>query len=322
MKKSQIERMLYEESERNVPDVYDKILAANHVTLQQPLKQECRNQKNLKWRWAFMSGVAAVLLFVFILIPIFNNRVNTPSMDYTVVCVQMNPSVEMTVRNNQVSAVRALNTDAVLLLMNLQLVGLTPEDASVMLASAAQRSNYLTPNGVGLLVAGKDEKQIAESVCAALTSANFIVNRWENGNNVELQNAAKEYHVSEGKMALIWQILQRSSKYTAKQLAKESVEDLLEILEDYDERALDDFALQMQQKYQQEYENFILEVQQLLGAYRADILALKEMAANQSQELRAQIQKVNEKYEKLGSDFHIDFDKWDEIRPKDFDEYL
>lgn len=322
MKKFQIKRKIKRESDFDTPDVFDKVLSESQN--QGFSASSSKTKKRFPVYMRVCAAAVSLALCLAVVLPFVLKKNNTPSVyDYTTVCMQINPSVELKVENGKVTQVKALNKDAVLLLLNINLIGMNADEAGLLVANTAQKSSFLTQNGIGLYVAGNDEEEVKNSISQALENANFKVNSFVDQSTFE---QAKKYGVSAGTMSLINEILKISPAWTLESLLKKSPEDLCEILEDYDENEIGDFETLILNEYKTEYAQFVEKVKELLGQYKGDVESLKQFVSQDGfsvAQLNEKIKEFNDKYSVLDDDLYIEyFDENDGISADDFNEYL
>lgn len=322
MKRSEIEKALKSESDEFTPDVFGRVMAqaaegaeqsaAQPVQGSEPYKRRSPRRRLVTRISAFLAAAAACLAIV---LPIaLNNTAPAAIPAYATVCVKINPSVELTVEDGVVTGVRALNKDAAVLLVHSTLEGMAAETACVTVADLAASRNLMTEAGIALYVSGKDEAQLEASIRAQLTASNYKVADSDDAYAAEL---SERYNITYGKARLAAEVLRKYPQYAESAVVKSSADDLLDILEDYDEGEMDEFEAHLLQEYQTQYQQFVSDVETLLLSYEDDLRALDAKYPDLTRkELMTLVEEFNLKYQKLGEDFLIDLsddDDWREI---------
>ena len=319
MRRSQMIRSMRREADEYTPDVLSRVTEEFEKTKQAetlsaeetapvvaPEKKSTRRlsdgRRKLGVRLAAVFAAAAACLAIVLPIALHTAPAAIPA--YATVCVKINPSVELTVEDGIVTDVRALNKDAAVLLVHSTLEGLPAETACVTVADLAESRNLMTEDGIALYVSGKDEEALEANIRAELTASNYKVADSDDAYAAEL---SERYGISYGKARLAAEVLRKYPQYAEEAVVKCSSEELLDILEDYDEGEMDEFEAHLMQEYQAQYQQFVQDVESLLLSYEDDLRALDEKYPSfSSSELLAEVEKFNLKYQKLGEDFLIE----------------
>lgn len=303
MRTSEIKKRLREESKTVVPDVWESVLSEAKEeglirnTVQRRTKARRGNGKRLI---GFLVAAAVVCLSV--VLPITLSGAGT---NLTVVCMRINPSVEFTVQNGEVTGVRALNKDGAVLLVHHSLTGLPAEEACETVAITAE--NLITEDGITVYVSGDDEEELEKKISDRLQAHNYKLKKTDGAYAEQL---AERYEISKGKARVAAEVLTLFPQYAEEAVVKQPIQELHEILEDYDEGEMDDFEEHLLTEYQQEYEAYVQTVSGLLEEYEGDLNELDGM--RQTDRLQ-QVPRFNEKYAMLGEDFQLDLeDGWRE----------
>lgn len=316
MKRSEMIGQLKRETEEHTPDILSRVTEewkkeketlgsaspAPSATEEKTVRRASGGRRRLGVRLAALFATAAACLAI--VLPIALNSAPAAVPAYATVCVKINPSVELTVEEGVVTGVRALNKDAAVLLVHSSLEGLPAETACVTVADLADSRNLMTEAGIALYVSGKDEEALEASIRAQLTASNYKVADSDDAHAAEL---SERYGVSYGKARLAAEVLRKYPQYAEEAVVKCSSEDLLDILEDYDEGEMDEFEAHLMQEYQSQYQQFVRDVESLLLSYEDDLRALDAKYPDLSpEELFAEVEAFNLKYQKLGEDFLIE----------------
>ncbi len=324
MNKKELERRLREESNENIPDLADKILmkAEEEGLFEEREFAPTRREKHVKRSWIRrpIGRIATALATAFVGIAVILPLVFRPSQkdgvtadaDATTVCMKINPSVEFTVENDVVTQARSLNQDAAVLLVHNDLEGKLVEEACLQFAAMAADRNLITEEGITLYVSGKDETAVEEKIAQKLKDNDYVFHRGAEEYEEEGEKLASKYQISSGKARLIAEIIKiYPNKYSESRLAKMKIDDLYEILEEYDEDEMEKFIAELGGKYEEEYAKFVEIVSEKLIGYRADLEALNDLP---KEERLTEIERFNQTYFLLGEDFLIDLedDLWEE----------
>ncbi len=264
------------------------------------------------------TGFLALVIICSIIIPIaLNNSKSIPTKteEITAVCMQINPSVELEIKDGFITGAKGLNKDGVVLLVNASLVGMAAEDGCLWVAQAASAQGLITERGITLYVSGKDEADLENRISNKLKNSNFSLNKGGANRQNKAEDLAKKYKISQGKARVVAEILSLFPNYDEKALCELPSEELFEILEDYREGEMDEFEAHLMTEYQAQFEQYKASVKGLLEKYETD---LEELNTLSGEELLKKIRLFNVEYEKLGEDFLIDEneiaeDGWEEV---------
>lgn len=313
MKISQIKKTLRKESAQiKTPDVRERALQEAGCKMQAPssapsvrvaAKSPAR-RRSFVWGIGGALACAAVVLAIALPFLLRQTPILPPDVPaYATVCMRMNPSVELIVEDGKITKTRALNKDAAVLLLNENIVGLTPEQGCLQLADAAARTSFMTDNGVTLLVSGKDEATIGKSIAGALQTKYKVSAPTQ---SESLQRRADAFGITAGKMSVVDTVLAATDRYSEKELAEMDTEDLLDILEDYDEAAMKEYEKNLFSAYEEQFDSFVREVKTLLNAFIADLTTFQaQLDTMTDEQIAARIADVNAAYVKLSKDFAL-----------------
>ena len=304
MRNRKLQKELRREADAHTPHIGDAIATQAE---REGLLRDSTPVKQKRGLRRTLTSLAAAACCLALLVPFGSYLLtpNAPAEDVTTICMQINPAVEFTVADGVVSNVRALNTDASVLLVGNDLVGKTAEEACEEFASLAEAQNLITENGITLYVSGKDEGAIEDKITNRLAAHNYSWRRGAEEYKERAEKFAKKYDISGGKARMIAELLAKFPKLKEKDLVKMDNADLHELIEDYQETEMKAFEQELHSKYMKKHADFITEVTALMTLYLADLDAL---AIETETALSERIAAFNEKYAKLGEDFLLDPD--------------
>ncbi len=147
MKEEEIIRMLREDAEQNIPDVRERVRAAEAAMLE---SGEVRVRQRKSWLlWA-----ASALLLVLLLAAVFGMTLWGGSSFKIVVSI--NPSVEFSLEDGKVVGTRSLNKDAAVLIKDEDFTGETAEEAVLRFAALAESKHLIGADGIRIRAEGRD----------------------------------------------------------------------------------------------------------------------------------------------------------------------
>lgn len=334
MKDSEIEKRLKQESDAHTPDLLEKIrLAAREEGLleetvpampsgRRKTPRPARSRSIFRRLTAALVAAACCLA---VILPVALSAVtDVPSAPdvpaYTTICMKINPAVEFKVEGETVTQVRALNTDAAVLLVDSRttLTGVSPEEACLTFAEMAQRSGRIGENGVTVYVGGKDEEEWESRIESTLSS--FVTNIGGKDYEETAKKLSEKYSVTLGKARIAAELLANDPSLSEKKLMKMSLEDLYERSEDYREEEMERYQAELKERYESEYDQFLTDTlapviekyEGLLNGYIADLSAMDGTD-------REAIDAFNQRYAELGEDFYIEYEHnkdWEREREK------
>ena len=154
----------------------------------------------------------------------------------SVVSIDVNPSIELRVNKaEKVISAEALNKDAQIILEDMKLKGVDVDVATNAIIGSMVKNGYLSElsNSILLTVESDDHQKSVEvtdrltnEINAALDSFGGSVIAQQVVSDNDLQNMAGDYGISEGKAALIRNILNELPMLKAEDLAEMSINDL------------------------------------------------------------------------------------------------
>ena len=164
---------------------------------------------------------------------VFYQRANAVA---SVVSLDVNPSIELRVNKaERVITAEALNKDAEIILEDMKLKGVDVDVATNAIIGSMVKNGYLSEfsNSILLTVESDDHQKSVEvtdhltnEINAALDSFGGSVIAQQVVSDNDLQNMAGDYGISEGKAALIRNILNELPMLKAEDLAEMSINDL------------------------------------------------------------------------------------------------
>ncbi len=311
MTEKELKKALKQQADEHTPELADAVLQKAEeqgLFAQMPQEMPVVEKKKAgsipRRRWGRIAGgLVAVAACCAIILPLaLRNKPNTPAVaePYTSVCMQINPSVELTVKNGKVTKARALNPDGAVLIVHSQLVGKPIAEACLQVAELANSRRLIGAEGITLYVSGEDETAMQSLLYGELTANNYVVKENESAEAERLKNT---YCISTGKAKLIAEVLRLYPEYAEERLVKKSAEDLHELIEDYHEEEMENFQATLFAEYQVQYGLFVRDVSEKLGSYRADLNGLNALSPTERDQ---QIQAFNQTYAILGEDFLIE----------------
>ena len=234
MRNDSIEQKLRSAAEHLTPDVLDRILAdcakePKGEILYMENMTDPRSRNNT-WIKVMSLGTAACMMIGGLF---WWNRYR--ALNYTVE-MDVNPSIELRVNNvERVISAEALNKDAEIILEDMKLKGVDVDVATNALIGSMVKNGYLSEvsNSILLTVESDDPAKSAEvtnrltnEINASLGNLGGSVIAQQVVADNDLQNMAGDYGISEGKAALIRNILNELPMLKAEDLAEMSINDL------------------------------------------------------------------------------------------------
>lgn len=217
MKRKDIEKILADEAERlDGKDSFEKISARISMPESRSRSGEAEviavthHRRN-----AAIAAVAAVLILAIVAVTlgvVFGVPDVLDPAGITYISISINPALSMQVdENNKVTAVTALNADAQVLLLGMNLVGMDYNDACLAVMGQADREQYfedgrnVNVNAVNDNTQREDEVRISlENTLNGYMDSHGYTNKvFVNYYSDEAIDAAGRYHISAGKAQLI-----------------------------------------------------------------------------------------------------------------------
>lgn len=209
---------------------YVKVAEHDSITRQ-------KEKKSMVYTGKLMPVAAFCLLFlIFISGWIYNYRVTD-----SVITLDVNPSIEIrTNRMNQILSIRALNEDAKEVLKDYHYNGRDMGDSVSALIESLMEHQYFKEdtNAMLLTVMNKNNRKadavmndMDQAIRKSLKSRRIAptIMKQVISKEQDRSQLAEQYHISEGKMELIQDIISSSHKYTIDMLAGMTIEQLLNI---------------------------------------------------------------------------------------------
>ena len=213
MKRKDIEKILADEAERlDGKDSFEKISARISMPESRARSGEAEviavthHRRN-----AAIAAVAAVLVLAIVAVTlgvVFGVPDVLDPAGITYISISINPALSMQVdENNKVTAVTALNADAQVLLLGMNLVGMDYNDACLAVMGQADREQYFEDGRDVNVNAVNDNTQREEEVRISLEntlngymdSHGYTNKVFVNYYSDEAIDAAGRYHISAGK---------------------------------------------------------------------------------------------------------------------------
>lgn len=294
MKLKELKRKLRNESKTFVPDLKDHIFSTLNV---QPKTETKRFNFNLKPALLFSFSF---ILLVVIGISMFSTNVS--AMSNTFVSIDINPSIELELdENEKVVKVQPLNVDAVLLLEETEdLVGKDYSSAITNIIDLAKTMGFLDENDDNqkvMINAINNNQDIEDQINEK------IENYFKNNSQVQVRNIspevlkqAKANHISAGKMALAKEAMVANPSLNLEDAIKLNITDLNMKKRNITAKEISDFQqgylqkinnlLNIKQEAEQQFvnnsNNLLSELNSILEMIRnnVDIQTVKETLVN------------------------------------------
>lgn len=234
MRNDPMEQKLKTAAEHLTPDVLDRILAdcakepKGEILYMENISDP--RSRNNNWIKVLSLGTAACMMIGGLF---WWNRYR--ALNYTVE-MDVNPSIELRVNKaEKVISAEALNKDAQIILEDMKLKGVDVDVATNAIIGSMVKNGYLSElsNSILLTVESDDHQKSVEvtdrltnEINAALDSFGGSVIAQQVVSDNDLQNMAGDYGISEGKAALIRNILNELPMLKAEDLAEMSINDL------------------------------------------------------------------------------------------------
>lgn len=250
MTNTDLEQKIRTAVEHAAPDQLDSILSS--CDEQKGVIDMTNNNKNAnrkknhvnsrnKSMFSAMAAVAAVFLLFVISFPTIRGTFFSP--DYSVVMLDVNPSLSMNVdENEKVLSVEALNDDAKEILGSMDLKGTSLEAAVNAIIGSMLQKGYLSDiqNSILVSVENKDanrsaqlQEQVLQIISQAVANSSMdaaVLSQTISDNNTDLAGLAEKYNISLGKAALIQEVVDQKPGTTFESLASMSINEIALII--------------------------------------------------------------------------------------------
>lgn len=236
--------------EHAAPDQLDSILSScdeqkGVIDMTNNYEKTDRKNNHVKSRrksvFSAMAAVAAVFLLFVISFPTIRGTFFSP--DYSVVMLDVNPSLSMNVdENEKVLSVEALNDDAKEILGSMDLKGTSLETAVNAIIGSMLQKGYLSDiqNSILVSVENKDanrsaqlQEQVLQIISQAVSNSSMdaaVLSQTISDDNADLAELAEKYNISPGKAALIQEVVNQKPETTFESLASMSINEIALII--------------------------------------------------------------------------------------------
>ena len=236
--------------EHAAPDQLDSILSScdeqkGAINMTDNNKKTNRNKNHVRSRsksvFSAVAAAAAVFLLFVISFPTIRGTFFSP--DYSVVMLDVNPSLSMNVdENEKVLSVEALNDDAKEILGSMDLKGTSLETAVNAVIGSMLQKGYLSDiqNSILVSVENKDadrsarlQEQISRIISQAVANSSMdaaVLSQTISDDNADLAELAEKYSISLGKTALIQEVVNQKPGTTFESLASMSINEIALII--------------------------------------------------------------------------------------------
>lgn len=250
MTNTDLEQKIRTAVEHAAPDQLDSILSScdeqkGVIDMTNNNKNANRKKNHVKSRsksmFSAMAAVAAVFLLFVISFPTIRGTFFSP--DYSVVMLDVNPSLSMNVdENEKVLSVEALNDDAKDILGSMDLKGTSLETAVNAIIGSMLQKGYLSDiqNSILVSVENKDanrsaqlQEQVSQIISQAVANSSMdaaVLSQTISDNNTDLAGLAEKYNISLGKAAVIQEVVDQKPGTTFESLASMSINEIALII--------------------------------------------------------------------------------------------
>lgn len=202
--------------------------------------------------------IPAVILSCFMIIAFTLNPFVSPQVNaLSYVTLKVNPGLVFKVDNNKVVGVSYTNKDGNNMTQKIDFINHTLEDSVILFIDYCFENNYFTnDNNIDINVISDDASQIKNIEDEINRIINEYLKTHQTTITLSLDKVSENQHqnaqelgIPDSKLKLIDMILYYYPDLNQKELSKESVDDLIDILEDigYDEDALDHLEDKLEQ---------------------------------------------------------------------------
>ena len=245
----------------------------------------------MKKTYRFLAGAAA-LGFCFSFAACNTSSASDSGSDlhtaaYTSLAIDINPSIELLVRENKVVGVKAGNDDASVLLSGEDFTGMTVEEASEKIVALAEKMGYLNDGNkkVKITVLSDDEKEAKEVEDAAKSGAAKGSEKAEVNSNprskdertvkkLQAENPEVYKDLTPAKVRIIEAIMEYDSSMTYEKGAGMKVSELADMLEDLADEYEDMVTDEVEDKFESRYDEAKAEIERRIAAvYGEEYLA-------------------------------------------------
>lgn len=196
-----------------------------------------QDEKKRVTTWHPKLAIAfSLLLLIVIGITLFNEQPMSP----TVITVDINPSVELTIdANEKVTSYRALNLDGEVVVESIHLNGLSMTAAIETIMLEATELGYMNETSVVNVLAVNNQSSVENKINDRLKS--YFANRIQMIDvTSDIIRQAKDLNISPRKLVLIQSIIEMDPTYTLDALISLDISMLNEIKRDYVRAELDE----------------------------------------------------------------------------------
>lgn len=238
MKNKTIEARLNKEIEQTVPDIFDSIVNAPIVKMEE---HDYITRQSMVKKSKYQKKLLAVCINFILIIIVFTSRYQFSTTD-SIIDIDVNPSIEINLnRQGKVLRVNAFNDDANIILGDMNLKKVDLDFAINAIMGSMVKKGYINSNSNAILIsvqnknavkAGKLHEHIADSITSSLSKTGITpaIVQQNISPDDELKKLSKEYNVSLGKMIFVKQLAGLDNSLDFKKLSKLSLQELMEII--------------------------------------------------------------------------------------------
>ena len=250
MTNNDLEQKIRTAVEHAAPDHLDSILSSCDeqkgvidMTNNNVNPNRTNNHGKSRSKSVFMTIAAAAAVFLLCVISIPAIRGTFFSPDYSVVMLDVNPSLSMHVdADEKVLSAEALNDDAKEILGDMELKGTSLETAVNAIIGSMLQKGYLSDIQNSILVSVENDdadrsarlqEQISQIISQAVANSSMdaaVLSQTISDDNAELVKLAEKYNISLGKAVLIQEVVDQKPGTTFESLAPMSINEIALII--------------------------------------------------------------------------------------------
>ncbi len=192
--------------------------------------KEIRRDKKRRIMFRGSIILSAIAFFVFL-------TTNSP-IEKTYITIDINPSIELVADDDDiVIEANPLNDDAIVLLTDLEVIGLTLKEAAVVIAEEAREMGFIdetSDDNLVLITIYEDDEERQEELAEGINEEleqhfkekQVDVAIKSQGITPALKDQANEYGISNGKMMYIKKAIEMSGEYTVEELSSLTMKEI------------------------------------------------------------------------------------------------
>ena len=269
----------------------------------------------------YLTKILLVVILCFVLVGCTSKEQNTQRLSY--VHMRINPEIELVVdENGIVVAANAVNEDGATVLVEIELIGLTVEEASELFTSMAVELGFIDVDAENAIVyifasaeTEEEAKELEDKVCDKIKD--FFKDKGINGKpereDIEnLKAIAEEWEVSLKDAKIIQRVLELYPEKTKEEILELSFKEILELIKEDSKN--NGISPEHRDEYKEEVEDLKEEYKELFEVYKQikeieKQLRNKDLTEEEKAALELKLEELKKEYKEEKEDFNEELEE-------------